>query len=413
MNVIAVKLWNFTFNAICFILCSFQLLNIAFCFFEYPIVTHLKYSLPKYVSTPDVHMCVVITDLAEMRTKLKDMNPKAKSTKERTWEFYYLFYDTFTIADLLNFTPNITVEKCIHRHNFGNVVNIGNKTSCSKIFSIQKYVFQQYICYRIKDVRNNMYRALLIAESFYYEQLLMESYLPKILREVEKVRVSLTTAFLPFIGRNYPYVIYKRPGSITKLQVSCQNNTMKYLGYPYDNFICSSNVSDYYDCMERCKESKSLAMLSMLPRTSFFTRPRNFKTVSNFVNWNRSSDEIMENIHDECDGSCIKRKCHFSYCLTRGKSDFPSLDLSVQSSIRVNLPDQPDMVIDEVPEIKLLDCIIFVLSTLGTWFGLVIISCNPLKLYRNFRQGFRPEPNNVIAIRHVNVTRINNLQTST
>ena len=35
------------------------------------------------------------------------------------------------------------------------------------------------------------------------------------------------------------------------------------------------------------------------------------------------------------------------------------------------------------PQVPLLDFIIYVLSSLGTWFGLVIMSCNPIELIKS------------------------------
>lgn len=239
----------------------------------------------------------------------------------------------------------------------------------------------------------------------------METFFPEILDPQDKIRVTLTTAAFPFIDRNYAFALYKAMNSSIKIQVSCKNTTIISLGYPYDRFICTDRLSEYFDCIENCKQVKSTALLNLLPFSSFHSKPTKLRLMTNFVRFNRSSERIMENLHKECNRQCIKRSCRYSYCITRGRVGYPSQYDKLKSSVRINLADNPDSVIENLPQVKLLDCVIFILSTLGTWFGLVLVSCNPLMLYRKLCDKLCSHPNNnVIPIRHVKVTRVHHFR---
>lgn len=363
------------------------------------MVTHFKYIASPWVSAPYLHVC----------TLMPQSRYDKKLSKKPLWDFIQEQYGTLTVAKLLGKMPNLKIEKCSFRDRAGHIVVSGDEILCSDKFSLQQYLFQQYICYRIEDRRNHMHRSSFIRQSFYYEHLMSEFFIHQLLDLASKIRVTLSAAPFPYISKNYPFSLYKQINSTTKIQVSCQNLTMIHLGFPYDNYICSDNFSDFFECIETCKQEKSIAMLNMLPYSSFYTTPMNYKLMVTFVDKNRSSDEIMEGLYRDCDRKCIKRSCSYNYCITNGKADNPPDD-EPKSSVRVNMADHPDSLIENLPQIKLLDCIVFVLSTLGTWFGLVLISCNPLNVYFKMLEKFQIRQNTVIPIRYVNVTRINHFR---
>lgn len=158
------KCWNVIFNISCIIACNIQLSNIVFSYFNYSIVTHVKYNSPKWIISPDVHLCIVTSRQPEIRSKLSIFNPLFKTVEIVTQEHQDILYETLTVTDLLDNTPNLRMESCLIRVQGGHNVQRGNASQCSNIYSIQKYLFQQYVCYRINDRRKKMYRAPFIGK---------------------------------------------------------------------------------------------------------------------------------------------------------------------------------------------------------------------------------------------------------
>ena len=398
-------IWNSLFNLLCVTLCTVQLMNIVFSFFAFSMATKVKYLSPEWVKSPDIHVCLVLSHITSLETKFKEMNGLEGKNLTR-FEYEDMLWESWTVAEMYNNAPNVTLADCLHRDAVGHNIIDGNATYCSKLFEIQKYLLQQYVCWRIKYITPGNYRTSFIIESLYYEQMLLETLLPDLLDDADKIRVTLTSAPLPYISRNYPLVVYKRAAVPVKLVITCELHTMIRLGFPYEPFECSEHLSEYFECLSKCKEKKSIVNLNMLPATSFYTKPRDYRLSSNFVFKNRSSDDMLNQWHTECEKECHRRSCHYSYCITKGQADYPLKTSNLQSSVRINLPNYPDLIIENIPQIGLLDCIIYVLSTLGTWFGIVLISCNPIHLYHKI---FKPKHSNnqKIAIKYVTVTNIN------
>lgn len=83
---------------------------------------------------------------------------------------------------------------------------------------------------------------------------------------------------------------------------------------------------------------------------------------------------------------CNMYPCVNTYCITVGHAD-SSVEVMGKksgSTIRIESPSFPNAYIIYVPQVPLLDFIIYILSSLGTWFGLVIIQCNPIALIQRY-----------------------------
>lgn len=104
------------------------------------------------------------------------------------------------------------------------------------------------------------------------------------------------------------------------------------------------------------------------------------------------NESIAQNIaqwYKKCYTSCPMLVCHYSYCLTSGHigAAIPiNGKVTNSSTFRVESPSTPDIYIEYHPNMKFLDLIIFILSSLGTWFGFVVISCNPVPRIEIFQK---------------------------
>ena len=83
------------------------------------------------------------------------------------------------------------------------------------------------------------------------------------------------------------------------------------------------------------------------------------------------------------------KACEYDYCLTRSKSDEPDYQIlkRIESVIKVETSGSPNLIINNIPHVDLLNAVIYIFSCLGTWFGFVIISFNPINIYKRLKSG--------------------------
>ena len=106
------------------------------------------------------------------------------------------------------------------------------------------------------------------------------------------------------------------------------------------------------------------------------------KLVSGQMLDNVTISRQMNDWQVECHQNCPTYPCSVSYCLTSGYLGARSTFFS-RSNVRVETSTHPTSFVTSYPQVPLLDFIIYVLSSLGTWFGLVIVSCNPMNLIKS------------------------------
>lgn len=101
---------------------------------------------------------------------------------------------------------------------------------------------------------------------------------------------------------------------------------------------------------------------------------------------NATNLKTVSNIQNICENRCKYMMCTYSYCITNGYSKATKLasdsDDEQISTIHVESFPSPSIYITYVPNLPFLDFVIYVCSTLGSWFGFVIVSFNPLNVYK-------------------------------
>ena len=375
------RLWNLTFKIICFVGFSYQLQSIMISYFLFGTVTKTQIAVPEFTVVPSLHYCFLcLNDFINITAIERKYKIKAG---ERNNEVFKLM-DHISVADMFEYTPNEPVEKCVIRDKSGNALVHATKEMCNSIFKTTKYIVQQYVCYKSEPVITTQYRTQAIVSSLRTEKMIYEISLKNIFSASRKVRTIVTAWRYPLLENIFAPGFYKKDGEPFTLQVSCSNISTKLLGYPYDKFMCHREGEfDFYQCRDNCMEQKILTSYGRLPFTSFYNdsfSQSSYKLVSEEMLRNVTTSTQIARYQEDCHNGCPTHPCHYSYCLTTvdsAKSTFNSL-----SSFRVETPANPTSFVTSYPQVPLLDFIIYVLSSLGTWFGFVIISCNPVNLMK-------------------------------
>ena len=389
----AEKYCNIFFHLICILGCSYQIQNILASYFKFASVTKMRFSHPDSIDYYPLHYCFLclenILDIPAIAKKyhLKESDLATDGDK-------FELYNTITIADMLEYTSNDAFAGCSYRSEDGNVPVFANLTLCKSFYSVRKYIAQQYVCYEVKAKVSKSFKFRQIGTTLNFERMIHGVNFPRgKLASSQKIRPMISKWRYPVMEMPYTTSYYKESKDNIRIQVSCNNISTKWLGYPYDDFICQSKDDpvDYFQCRDSCIEKHSLETLDRLPYTSFYDSSYPLldrRLISETLLKNVTISKMVNSWFEKCHRSCPMFSCEHSYCLTTGHANQYSYGAQ-GSTIRVEIASAPTNHMEIVPQVPFLDFIIYVLSSLGTWFGLVIISCNPIKgikLYQEYKQ---------------------------
>ena len=373
------KWWNFFFNIICITGCAYQVGNVVMSYFQYQTVTRNRFESPTNISFPNLHYCFqyLYSGLDWPKVIKKYGKVSEINTHREPW------MDVLTIKDIFEMTPEPEIDECLYRDHTGHEV-IRTEMNMCNYFTISKYVNQQYICYHLKATEDIQFNYRNVYSSLLFDSMIYEIRYSNTLSASTKTRATLTHSGLPFIGRKYALSFYKKPDVGQSLKLSCQEFCHSLLGYPYDSFLCENHPDDFFHCMESCLSKLSMKTINRQPFSSFYEHPEDIKMISSEMLKNITIKSFLDDWNNQCEKVCIRLPCKYSYCITSGYAE-THIDVAVAvkgSAIRIRSPAAPNVKTTYVPSLPFLDFFIYIFSTFGTWFGLVIIRCNPMKLFK-------------------------------
>lgn len=388
------------FDMLCFIGCSYQVYSVVMSYLAYNTVSLSTYSRPDYIQYPRLHYCFCFLENALNLTVINKKYGLNVSNQE--YDDLYRLIDTISLKDIFDYTPEPSMTDCTYRDPTGNAI-VWTGKNCTNFFDMYKYVTQHYVCY-VAYARKDysiLFRSVEktsdIDRSLYQIQLNLEW------TQVEKIKISITNSHFPFVETAYSPSYYKEPGKDVYIQASCINQTIHKLGYPYDHHTCVDDINTYYECLDYCIEQQSIRSFDRLPFSSFYPPSFNMshmKLIGNSMLQNETIRDTMNYIYLNCTTKCPVYACVYSYCLIEShinnyspwKSDISSSKIVVEST------GQPYYNVHFVPQVPFLDSMIYILSTLGIWFGLVIVSCNPIRLIdQHFPHFFQNDVNRNVS----------------
>ena len=375
------KLWNFFFNIICITGCAYQVGNVVVSYFQYRTVTKNRFESPTNISFPQLHYCFRFLD--EGMDWPKVIKKYGKLYDYEDCNLRLLWMDILTVKDIIEMALEPKIDKCLYRDHTGHEIITSEMNKCN-YFTVSKYVNQQYICYHLKateDIQINYHN---VYSSLLYDSMMYEIRYSNQLASSKKIRVTLTQDGLPFTSRYYALSFYKKSEAVQSLKLSCQKFQHSLLGYPYDAFLCEKDPDDFFHCMESCLSKLSMKTINRQPFSSFYEYPEDSKMISNEMLKNITIKSFLDDWNNQCEKVCIWLPCKYSYCITSGYAE-THIDVAMKakgSAIRIRSPAAPNVKTTYIPSLPFLDFFIYIFSTFGTWFGLVIIQCNPMKLFK-------------------------------
>jgi hypothetical protein len=132
--------------------------------------------------------------------------------------------------------------------------------------------------------------------------------------------------------------------------------------------------------MQDCLVDNLTKQINRFPFTEMTDKPLDYKHVSSYDFENSTTFNVIVKVNDDCLVKCWRPKCFKRFCITSvtalhyGKNKFGFL---------VEMPQNPSTIIRTFPKVTFLDFFIYIFSAFGLWFGLSVLSLDPMKMNRN------------------------------
>lgn len=402
--------WNISFKLLCIIGCMYQIHSVVLSYLIYETVTQIKFYEPTHVRPPTLNYCFFAMMNAMNHSEIVNKyKVKIPNNYEDATEF---LEDTVTISDIIKYSPDTIIDECKFRDASGlSLIEIFNRKECGENFVTKKYVNQQYLCYQSTLKRSKLFALRSVADSLHYEKAMYDIRFRRHLADYNKIRLALTSGGHPHISQTYSFSYYKDSRDRISLHVHCVNFTVTMLGYPFDKFECEKN-SEYFDCIDNCLTNLTYKTYKRMPYTLFLDQSINIKMISARMLQNFTVADSLNKFHSKCKMLCPMFPCKHSYCITSGYAN-NAIQLGRSkpgSSIRVESSSSPDVNVQNFPKVTLLDMMIYIFSSLGIWFGFVIISFDPCERMKNIinfiSNNYQRKVSDKINVdKHPNVTR--------
>jgi len=266
-----------------------------------------------------------------------------------------------------------------------------------KELSIRKYMMQELICYTYTFVTFKLYSitrtthaldnflelyTLIMTDNFDSAGLFYPILYDK--------NLDVSSPF-PTYSRNFAKKIQHRiPGKKGNEIVLMNNNIILHSRYhkitllppPYDT-NCTNKLGRP-ECKSQCLMDVMMKKYNRIPFSEMIDQPLDMKPLSHEDLKNKTFREEMIRLDNECHEKCRKMPCFHTFTVTLG-SGF--LDERINSTTKVSVftPESPDTSVVTTEHISLVEFLIFIFSSIGIWFGITIMSSNPARIWRRWK----------------------------
>ena len=371
------KLFRVAVFSIAALSCGYQLYNTLQTYFRYTTVSRMELVQSDTLELMSVSLCVpYLSFLNTYFVKKKfnlDLTNLLNASEFSDYEMYReTVEEKITVREIIEntFNSNQIVISCSLRYKSSRYFHFWNDSKlCNELFTIKKYFTQDSICYlfepkQIKVPALNYFTANMFPGVKY--SLGLNDSFAQHMRYYKYVVHS--NIWLPFTSKKYAEV--RRTDSPTKerYNIKFARFWIKYLGHPYDEFTCTSEIHAQGQCREYCIMNQTIAKYGRVAYDLDTNIPYDYPAITKKQTENAEFSSTIDNIVSKCMKSCKVRYCLFDYTTTKFDCD----DYS-HATIYVKTPSAPDTLSISVPAINLLDLFVYIMGALGSWFGFAFI----------------------------------------
>ena len=292
---------------------------------------------------------------------------------------YLRYLSNLTIKDILELTPleSEVIESCIVRLGKMSTPTVMDNSKCKLYFNVTKAVFGEKICYTfIPRFGADGFSAGDIATSFSHTGSVYR------IRLRPTMSKSSFASFISVVNSNVKDFLHSRlfqantakgkTFKYSRILVFGDSIEIKRLPPPYETACTPGH--DREMCYEECLVKK-LKVMNRLPWSGFHSEKVKMKMLTPAQLVNETISEYVGQSFEGCHSLCkLKTECFTQFSKTtvieHGAAYFYFLSA---------LPSQPHMSVFAIPTLTLIEYIVQMGSCFGMWFGMSIISMNPLK----------------------------------
>ena len=371
------KILSRTFSLVCLTGFLVQVQQVSEVYFRFETTSSIVYQFRETDYYQSIMYCPRFKELIDYK-RLKELG---KSFSEESLEDYLRGLSSLAIKDILELTPSESqaIHKCMVRVGRMSSVTIMKQKECEEYFKVIKSVHGEKVCYTFKPSFWVNYTVRHVASSLTHTNAVYEIYAhPSIARGVVAFFISSPINFygnskdplhsVPFqaLGQNHKHFLELR------FAVYGDSITIHRLPPPFD-----TNCSPGYNqetCYEDCLIDYFKA-INRLPWSGFHRQKLDMKMLNPIDLENKTIARFVETSFEKCDSRCkIKTECLTQFSRTT-LQEYKERFLTLSSM----LPTVPHMSLYAAPFLNLVQYIVQIGSSFGMWFGLSIISLNPMK----------------------------------
>ena len=290
-----------------------------------------------------------------------------------------------TIKDILELTPpeNHIIDKCVLRQGIILIPEVMDRRYCETFFKITKSVIGERICYTFMPKIRSNFSVGEVASSKYFTNSVYTIYVkPTTLA----TRLAFFVSWIPNQGEaddpldSLPYqakLINHRTFNQSNFAVFGESTEIHRLAPPYDTKCTPGHRRE--QCYEQCLNQK-FALINRVSWSGFHREKLDMKMVTTHDLRNKSTLKFLNAVFLECQSLCKTRADCFSQFSRTSVQEFHSPYYRLFSSM---LPSVPHISVYAVPLLTLIEYIVQLGSCFGIWFGLSIVSLNPMKILQS------------------------------
>lgn len=425
----------------CFIGYLYQTVSITESFFAFAVSTRMIMEAPRKVHVPAITVCYRYTDIIYLDL----FNAKYNESLERplSEDDIRRLESKIDLLDLFNFTPvaddhqnaylknGSFFKSCIVRSPDDYSHYDYDGTDCSKVFRVDRFAIQEYICYRIvlrptfqtvgleDDLGNTtvidgdnetvliydfdrLSHALKFASRFYSFKISTEKeYMQEANLFVPVVHTSDGYPFMSLILARTLFRKFTPRSRVTRTQPHNLNIVLASFGLvvveklpsPYETH-CKKTFYDrkkgsmrYYsqnECINECTILDTVNKTGKHPFT-VITKEKHVRSDTEELGklkllsvYDLKNDSMRDALHDievKCIQKCHASSCKVDYSLTSVSAARGSRNKSMEFSVAS--PIDPFLIVSRTPKIHFNDYLLAMLSLLGFWLGASVHRMNP------------------------------------
>ena len=292
---------------------------------------------------------------------------------------YFLYLSSLTVKDILELTPPASeaIDSCIIRLGKMSTPKVLDNSMCKIYFNVSKSVVGEKICYTfIPTFGANGFSVGDIATSL--------THTGSVYRIVPRstILLSFYASFISVVNGNIKNFLNSRlfqaktvnDMTLNRSRILVYGDSIetKTLPPPFDT-ACSPGHNREI-CYEECLVNK-FKVINRLPWSGFHSKKLDMKMLTPVQLLNETISGHVGQSFEECHSLCkLKTECFTQF----SRTTIQEYQAPFSYFISV-LPSQPHVSVFAIPTLTLIEYIVQMGSCLGIWFGMSIISINPVK----------------------------------